>query len=129
MAFAHEWFRYERIMVASRCLGGATRLIDDTTQFAKERIVNGHPITEFGAVQAMLADSLTEFFAARSMVYETAKGIDTGLTSRSNTPSARWPSSTLPKWPAEWRTDASRSSLVAAICAKTSLSASFASSE
>jgi acyl-CoA dehydrogenase len=76
MGFAYEWFRYERIMVASRCLGGAARLIDDTTEFAKERIVNGHPISDFGAVQIMLADSLTELFAARSLVYETAKGID-----------------------------------------------------
>jgi alkylation response protein AidB-like acyl-CoA dehydrogenase len=78
MGFAYEWFRYERIMVASRCLGGAARLIDDTTAFAKDRIVNGHPITEFGAVEAMLADSLTELFAARCLVYETAKGIDAG---------------------------------------------------
>ena len=79
MGFAYEWFRYERIMVASRCLGGAARLIDDTTAFAKDRIVNGHPITEFGAVAAMLADSLTELFAARCVVYETAKGIDAGV--------------------------------------------------
>jgi alkylation response protein AidB-like acyl-CoA dehydrogenase len=78
MAFAYEWFRYERIMVASRCLGGAARLIEDTTEFAKNRIVNGHPITEFGAVEAMLADSLTELFAARCLVYETAKAIDAG---------------------------------------------------
>ena len=33
---------------------------------------------EFGAVQAMLADSLTELFAARSLTYETARGIDAG---------------------------------------------------
>ena len=31
------------------------------------------------AVQAMLADSLTELFAARSMVYETARGVDDGV--------------------------------------------------
>jgi alkylation response protein AidB-like acyl-CoA dehydrogenase len=79
MAFAYEWFRFERIMVASRCLGAADRLIADTTAFARHRIVNGHPITEFGAVEAMLADSLTELFAARSLVYETAKGIDAGV--------------------------------------------------
>jgi acyl-CoA dehydrogenase len=79
MGFAYEWFRFERIMVASRCLGGAARLIDDTTEFAKERIVNGKPITEFGAVQAMLADSMTELFAARALVYETARNIDDGV--------------------------------------------------
>ena len=79
MGFAYEWFRYERIMVASRCLGGAARLIDETTDFAKRRIVSGRPITEFGAVQIMLADSLTELFAARSLVYETARNIDAGV--------------------------------------------------
>jgi acyl-CoA dehydrogenase len=78
MGFAYEWFRFERIMVASRCLGGAARLIDETTAFAKERIVNGRPIAEFGAVQIMLADSLTELFAARALVYETARNIDAG---------------------------------------------------
>jgi len=76
MGFAYAWFRYERIMVASRCLGGAQRLIDDTTEFAKGRIVNGKPISGFGAVQIMLADSMTELFAARALVYETARNID-----------------------------------------------------
>ena len=79
MGFAYEWFRFERLMVASRCLGGAARLIDETTAFAKQRIVNGKPIAHFGAVQIMLADSLTELFAARAMVYETARNIDAGL--------------------------------------------------
>ncbi len=79
MGFSYEWFRFERMMVASRCLGGAARLLDETTKFAKERIVNGHPITEFGAVQIMLADSMTELFAARAMVYETARNVDLGV--------------------------------------------------
>lgn len=79
MGFAYEWFRFERMMVSARCLGGAQRLIDETTAFAKERIVNGAPITQFGAIQMMLADSLTELFAARSMVYETARNIDAGV--------------------------------------------------
>ena len=57
----------------------AARLIDETTEFAKERIVNGRPIAEFGAVQTMLADSLTELFAARALVYETARNIDAGV--------------------------------------------------
>ncbi len=78
MDFAYEWFRFERIMVASRCLGGAARLVDETTEFAKHRIVNGGPITDFGAVQIMLADCLTELFAARALVYETARNIDEG---------------------------------------------------
>ncbi len=78
MSFAYEWFRFERLMVAARCLGAAERLVAEMTAFAGERVVQGRPIAEFGAVQAMLADSLTELFAARSMIYEVARGIDAG---------------------------------------------------
>jgi alkylation response protein AidB-like acyl-CoA dehydrogenase len=78
MTFAYEWFRFERLMVAARCLGAADRLTAEMTRFANERQVSGRPISEFGTVAAMLADSLTELFAARSLVYETARGIDRG---------------------------------------------------
>jgi acyl-CoA dehydrogenase len=78
MTFAYEWFRFERLMVAARCLGAAERLTADMTAFAATRRVGGHPISEFGLVAGMLADSLTELFAARSLAYETARGIDRG---------------------------------------------------
>jgi len=76
MAFAYEWFRFERLMVAARCLGAAGRLVDEMTAFAAVRVVGGQPISEYGLVAGMLADSLTELFAARALVYETARGID-----------------------------------------------------
>ena len=78
MAFAYEWFRFERMMVAARCLGAAGRLTTEMTAFAAGRVVGGQPISEYGLVAGMLADSLTELFAARAMVYETACGIDRG---------------------------------------------------
>ncbi len=78
MSFAYEWFRFERMMVAARCLGGAQRLVEEMTAFAAERQVQGKPIAQLGVIQAMLADSLTELFAARALVYETARGIDGG---------------------------------------------------
>jgi acyl-CoA dehydrogenase len=78
MTFAYEWFRFERLMVAARCLGAAERLTAEMTAFATTRRVSGHPISEFGLVAGMLADSLTELFAARSLAYETARGIDRG---------------------------------------------------
>ncbi|MGZ4537329.1 MAG: acyl-CoA dehydrogenase family protein [Nocardioidaceae bacterium] len=79
MAFAQEWFRFERLMVAARCLGAAERLLDEATAFARDRVVGGERLVDKQLVQAMLADSLTELFAARSMVYETARSIDAGL--------------------------------------------------
>jgi acyl-CoA dehydrogenase len=78
MAFAYEWFRFERLMVAARCLGAAERLIAEMTAFARARRVQGRPISELGQIQAMLADSLTELFAARSLTYETARAVDAG---------------------------------------------------
>jgi alkylation response protein AidB-like acyl-CoA dehydrogenase len=78
MSFAYEWFRFERMMVAARCLGGAQRLVEEITSFSRERTVQGQPIAALGAIQSMLADCLTELFATRSMVYETARGIDAG---------------------------------------------------
>jgi len=78
MSFAYEWFRFERLMVAARCLGAAGRLTEEMTAFAGERQAGGRPISEYGLVGAMLADSLTELFAARALTYETARSIDWG---------------------------------------------------
>ena len=78
MAFAYEWFRFERLMVAARCLGAAERLTAEMTAFATARRAGGQPISEYGLVAGMLADSLTELFMARAGTYETARGIDRG---------------------------------------------------
>ena len=76
LAFTYEWFRYERLMIAARCCGAAERLIDEATAFAKERVQFGEPIIAFQAIQHMLADSLTELWAARLMTYELARNVD-----------------------------------------------------
>ncbi|PND55728.1 butyryl-CoA dehydrogenase [Mycobacterium sp. ENV421] len=79
MMFTQDWFRFERLMVASRCVGAAQRLVDEMTSFATDRMVDGKPLGEYQLVAGMLADSATELFAARSMLYEVARGIDAGL--------------------------------------------------
>ena len=79
LEFTYEWFRYERLMIAARCCGAAERLIEEATAFAKERVQFGEPIIAFQAIQHMLADSLTELWAARLMTYELARGIDRGI--------------------------------------------------
>ena len=79
LAFTYAWFRYERLMIAARCCGAAERLIDEATAFATERVQFGEPIITFQAIQHMLADSVTELWAARLMTYELAKNIDRGV--------------------------------------------------
>jgi acyl-CoA dehydrogenase len=82
MTFAHEWFRYERLMIAARCLGAAARLIDEAAHFARDRSSRGRPIMEHQAVQILLADSITELFATKAMTYAVARAIDAGTDTR-----------------------------------------------
>ncbi len=79
MTFSQDWFRFERLMVASRCVGAAQRLVDEMTAFATDRVVGGRPLGEHQLVAGMLADSVTELFAARTMLYEVARSIDAGM--------------------------------------------------
>jgi alkylation response protein AidB-like acyl-CoA dehydrogenase len=79
MSYAYEWFRFERLMVAARCLGAAQRALDEATDFAGRRLVGGERLIDQQLVGAMLADIATELFAARSMVYDVARGVDAGL--------------------------------------------------
>lgn len=79
MSFSHSWFRYERLMIAARCCGAAERLIEEARAFANEREAYGSKIADYQAIQFMLADSLTELWAARLMTYQTARAIDAGV--------------------------------------------------
>lgn len=78
MTFAHEWFRFERMMVAARCVGAAQRLVEEVTSFAAARVVGGQRLGDYQLVTGMLADSATELFAARAMLYEVARSVGEG---------------------------------------------------
>ncbi len=78
MAYSYEWFRFERMMVAARCVGAAERLVEEATAFAKDRVVYSEAIISYQLIAGMLADSLTEMYCARSILYEAARGIDEG---------------------------------------------------
>jgi acyl-CoA dehydrogenase len=67
-----------RLHIASVSVGVAERLIRDSVRYARERIQFGKPICEFQLIQAMLADSRAEAYAARSMVIDAARRRDEG---------------------------------------------------
>jgi len=67
-----------RMHVAATCVGQADRLIEMGREYAMGREQFGHPISDFQAVQHMLAESYAETLAARSMILETARRIDAG---------------------------------------------------
>jgi acyl-CoA dehydrogenase len=67
-----------RIHIAAICVAVAQRMLDDTLRYAMERKQFGQPIAEFQLVQAMLADSRAELYAARCMVMDAARRRDSG---------------------------------------------------
>jgi acyl-CoA dehydrogenase len=67
-----------RLHLGAVAVGIAERLIRDMLRYAKERVQFGQPIGEFQLVQAMLADSRAEAYAARSMVRDAARRKDAG---------------------------------------------------
>jgi acyl-CoA dehydrogenase len=67
-----------RLHIAAVCVGAARRMLDDALRYATERKQFGQPIAEFQLVQAMLADSQAELYAARSMVVDAARARDEG---------------------------------------------------
>ena len=67
-----------RLHIAAVCVGAAERMLGDALRYALERRQFGQPIAEFQLVQAMLADSRTEIYAARCMVLDAAQRRDAG---------------------------------------------------
>jgi acyl-CoA dehydrogenase len=68
-----------RLNIAAACVGAAERMLEDALRYACERKQFGKPIAEFQLVQAMLADSKMEIYAARSMLLDAARRRDLGL--------------------------------------------------
>jgi len=67
-----------RLHISGVCVGVAERLIEESVRYAREREQFGQKIGEFQLIQAMLADSKTEAYAARCMVLDAAKKRDLG---------------------------------------------------
>src|SRR6266540_1892230 len=67
-----------RLFIAACCVGLAYRVIEDAADYALQRVQFGQPIAKFQLIQALLADSLTEAYAAEGMVRNAARRADLG---------------------------------------------------
>ena len=67
-----------RIHIAALAVGAAERMLRDALNYSIDRKQFGQPIAEFQLVQAMLADSQAEIYAAKSMVMDAARKRDDG---------------------------------------------------
>lgn len=65
-----------RLNIAAVSCGLASRIIDESRRYARDRQQFGKPIGEFQLVQAMLADSQAECLAAWALVQDVASRFD-----------------------------------------------------
>jgi len=79
-----------RLVIAAMCVGVMARLIDESVTYARERSQGGHPIADYQLVQAMLADSQTEYMAARALVLDAADRYDAGADQRLGPSAAKY---------------------------------------
>ena len=65
----------ERLTLAAMALGIAKRCIDVMGKYSKERTAFGQPIAKYGQIQKFIAESYSQFQAARAYVYNTARSL------------------------------------------------------
>ena len=61
-----------RLTMGASALGSAQRLLELSTDYAKQRVQFRRPIAQFQAIQFMLADMATQIYAGRQMLYHAA---------------------------------------------------------
>jgi alkylation response protein AidB-like acyl-CoA dehydrogenase len=64
-----------RIKLAAACLDASRRITTESVKYANERIQFKNPISNYGAIQAKLADMSTKIFASDAGSYRAAKDI------------------------------------------------------
>jgi len=89
-ATAMRSLAHGRLTIAGVCVGVSARLIDESVSYAKERSQGGHPIGEYQLVQAMLADSQTEYLAGKALVLDAAAKYDAGTDRRLGPSAAKY---------------------------------------
>jgi acyl-CoA dehydrogenase len=67
-----------RLHISALCVGVSQRLVEESVRYAIDRKQFGQAIAEFQLIQAMLADSRTESYAAQCMVLDAARNYDVG---------------------------------------------------
>lgn len=79
----------ERICLAAMSVGIADRCLSVMARYSVEREAFGKPIAEFGQIQRYIADSFAKAEAARTYVYQVARGVGAESRNRIGTDAAK----------------------------------------
>jgi acyl-CoA dehydrogenase len=78
-----------RLSVAAAGAGYARRILDTAIRYSEDRKAFGEPISNFQLIQAMLADSQAELYAAECMIADACRRADAGEKVLSQAASAK----------------------------------------
>lgn len=78
LTMALRGINHARLHVAATCVGQATRILEEIVSHVNERQQFNAPLSELGAVQAVLGECFAEVEAARALVMEGARAFDEG---------------------------------------------------
>ena len=68
-----------RIKLAGAALGGAKAVVDQSVNYANERIQFGEPISSFGAIRQKLADQATYCYVVESATYRCSNDMEQAI--------------------------------------------------
>jgi len=69
-----------RFSLGTHCLGGAKKVLEAASKYARERTAFGKPIGEFGLIRAKLAEMAIRIYAIESMIYRSAGMIEAAMS-------------------------------------------------
>jgi alkylation response protein AidB-like acyl-CoA dehydrogenase len=71
-----RWFTEERLGIATHGLGAMWRLLDETTEWALNRVQGGHRIMDYQGISFPLADSATDATVGRLLALQVCSMVD-----------------------------------------------------
>ena len=75
---AMKTFDHSRPGIGAQAVGIAQGALNEAVQYATQRIQFGRPIASFQAIRHLIADMATKVEAARNLVYQAARLVDSG---------------------------------------------------
>jgi alkylation response protein AidB-like acyl-CoA dehydrogenase len=69
-----------RFSLGAYCLGGAKKVLEAASKYSKERTAFGKTLSEFGLIQAKLAEMAIRTYAVESMIYRSAGMIEGAMS-------------------------------------------------
>jgi len=75
---AMKTFDHSRPGIGAQAVGIAQGALDEAVAYANQRVQFGQPVSSFQALRHLIADMATKIEAARNLVYQAARVVDSG---------------------------------------------------